>query len=51
MRDCVAAAMPVYRLFSAEDRLRAEYPEGGHGFDANARRQAYEFLDKWLRAP
>lgn len=50
VRDCMDAARPVYRMYSAEDRLRAEYPEGGHGFDPNARRQAYEFLDKWLRA-
>lgn len=48
VRDCVAAALPVYKLFGAEERLIARYPEGGHGFDAEARRGAYEFLDHWL---
>jgi dienelactone hydrolase len=49
VRDCVAAAKPVYNLFRAYDRLVSKHPEGGHGFDAEARRQAYEFLDHWLR--
>ena len=50
VRDCVAAALPVYRnVFAAGDRLVAEYPEGGHGFGAEARRRAYDFLDRWLQ--
>lgn len=49
VRDCVAAAAPVYqKLFRAGDRLVANYPEGGHGFDPESRRKAYEFLDRWL---
>jgi hypothetical protein len=36
-------------LFGAGDRIVAHYPDGGHGFDAEARSHAYEFLDHWLR--
>ena len=51
VRDCVAAAVPVYqKLFEARERLVAEYPEGGHGFSADARRRSYEFLDRWLQS-
>ncbi len=49
VRDCVAAALPVYRLFGAEARLVARYPEGGHGFSTEARLASYEFLDSWLK--
>ena len=49
VRDCVAAALPVYeKVFGAADWLVAEYPEGGHGFSAEARHRAYEFLDRRL---
>jgi dienelactone hydrolase len=48
VRDCVEAAMPVYALFAAKDWLIARYPQGGHGFDPDARSQAYDFLDKML---
>jgi dienelactone hydrolase len=49
VQDCVAAALPVYRdVYGAGNRLMAIYPEGGHGFDPEARRQAYEFLTAWL---
>ena len=52
VRDCVAAAAPVYaKVFRAAGRLAANYPDGGHGFDPEARRQAYEFLDGWLGKP
>ena len=52
VRDCVAAAAPVYaKVFRAAGRLVANYPDGGHGFDPEARRQAYEFLDRWLGPP
>ncbi|HWQ57264.1 MAG TPA: prolyl oligopeptidase family serine peptidase [Bryobacteraceae bacterium] len=50
VRDCVAAALPVYeKLFGAKDRLVSNYPAGGHGFDPESRQQAYEFLDRWLQ--
>lgn len=49
VKDCVAAALPVYdRIFGAKTNLVAEYPEGGHGFAPVARQAAYEKLDRWL---
>ena len=49
VRDCVAAAAPVYRLLGAADALEAVYPEAGHEFPADARRRAYAALDRHLR--
>jgi dienelactone hydrolase len=50
VKDCVAAALPVYeRVFNAAGNLVAQYPPGGHGFDAAARQAAYAFLDARLR--
>lgn len=46
VRRCIAAAMPVFHLFNAGDHVVADYPEGGHGFPPEARRRAYEFLDR-----
>lgn len=49
VKDCVAAALPVYdRVFNAGKNLVAQYPEGGHGFSPAARQAAYEQLDRWL---
>lgn len=50
VRDSIEAAAPVYRLLGAEGKLQALYPAAGHDFPAEARRQAYEFLDQALRA-
>lgn len=50
VRDCVDAALPVYsRVFHAADRLVPVYPDAGHDFPPEVRRQAYDFLDRWLR--
>jgi len=49
VRDSIEAAVPVYRLFDAEAKLQAIYPPAGHDFPADARCQAYEFLDATLR--
>ncbi|MBI2681272.1 MAG: alpha/beta fold hydrolase [Candidatus Solibacter usitatus] len=50
VRDCVAAAMPVYqRIFHAGGRLVATYPDTGHEFPQAVRQAAYEFLDGWLK--
>jgi pimeloyl-ACP methyl ester carboxylesterase len=48
--DCVAAAMPVYqRIFRTGDRIVVVHPDCGHDFPPEIRKQAYEFLDRWLR--
>ncbi len=49
VKDCVTAAAPVYELLGAKDRLLGNYPEGGHEFPPDARRVAYDWLDRWLK--
>lgn len=49
VKRCVAAASAVYRLLGAEDRIVAVYPPGPHGFPAEDRELAYQFIDKVLR--
>jgi pimeloyl-ACP methyl ester carboxylesterase len=49
VRDCEAVARPVYaRVFRAEDKLVAKYPDAGHEFPALVRQAAYTFLARWL---
>lgn len=48
VRDTMAIALPIYRLFDAADKLQAYYPEGKHDFPADAREVAYEFLVRYL---
>ncbi len=49
VRDCVTAALPVYRdVFRAADRLMVEYPDAGHDFPPATRESCYAFLAKWL---
>jgi dienelactone hydrolase len=49
VKDCIAAARPVYELLGAKDKLAAIYPDCGHDFPAEVRKAAYEFLDRWLK--
>ena len=49
VKDCIAAAAPVYELFGARDRLAAVHPDVGHDFPPEIREQAYEFIDDVLR--
>jgi hypothetical protein len=49
VRDCVAAAEPVYELLGAKDALRAVYPDAAHDFPPEVRQQAYGFLDGALK--
>jgi dienelactone hydrolase len=49
VRDCVEAALPVYRLHGAEANLAPVHPDAAHDFPPEVRRQAYEFLEKALR--
>lgn len=47
-RRCIEAARTVYRLLGVEERIVAVYPPGGHGFPAEARENAYRFMDRVL---
>ena len=49
IKDCIAAARPVYELLRAKERLAAIYPDCGHDFPSEARKTAYEWLDRWLK--
>lgn len=48
VRDCIAAAQPVFDLHGVPQNLVAIYPDAEHDFPDDARRQAYEFLDRQL---
>jgi hypothetical protein len=47
--EIVSAASAVYRLYSAEQNLRVEHPDGGHDFPEAQREQAYRLLEEKLR--
>ncbi len=49
VRDCIAAAMPVYELLGAGQKLAASYPHCKHEFPPEVRKVAYEWLDRWLK--
>jgi dienelactone hydrolase len=49
VKDCIAAAAPVYELLGAKEKLKANYPECKHDFPADVRKVAYEWLDRWLK--
>jgi len=50
VRDCVDAAKTIYeKIFRADNRLVAVYPDAGHDFPAEIRNQAYRFLDRSLK--
>jgi predicted dienelactone hydrolase len=50
VKECIAAAQPVYKLLDAEDKLQSNYPDCDHNFPDDVRRVAYESLDKHLQA-
>ncbi len=49
VRDCLAAARPVYALFGAPEKLAAIHPDCPHDFPPEARTKAYRWLDRWLK--
>jgi dienelactone hydrolase len=49
VRDCIAAARPVYELLGAGEKLAANYPDGEHDFPPDVREVAYAWLDRWLK--
>ena len=46
---CVNAARQVYELLGAKDNLIIVNPESKHSFPPDARKQAYDFIDKILK--
>jgi acetyl esterase/lipase len=49
VKDCIAAAKPVYELLGAPEKLAANYPDCKHDFPPEVRKVAYEWLDRWLK--
>ena len=49
VRDTIAEASRVYRLYGVADHLRATYPDSAHDFPPAAREEAYRFIDRFLR--
>ena len=49
VKDCIAAAKPVYELLGAAEKLAANYPDCGHDFPDDVRKVAYEWLDRRLK--
>lgn len=49
VKACLTSARPVYELFGAADRLRAEFPDAGHDFPPSVREAAYAFMDLHLK--
>jgi hypothetical protein len=49
VKECVAAAQPVYELLGAKEKLAANYPDCGHDFPPEVRKVAYDWLDRWLK--
>jgi dienelactone hydrolase len=45
----VKAALPVYQLLGAGDRIGLYNHKGKHTFPSEARRLAYRWLDHWLK--
>jgi acetyl esterase/lipase len=49
VKDCIAAARPVYELLGAGEKLAANYPDCAHDFPPEVRKVAYAWLDRWLK--
>jgi dienelactone hydrolase len=49
VRDCLAAARPVFELLGAKEKLQAIFPDSVHEFPDAAREKAYAFLDGELK--
>lgn len=49
VKDSIASALPIYKLYGVPDNLQANYPESTHDFPPEAREVAYGFLDRHLK--
>ncbi|MEZ6140326.1 MAG: prolyl oligopeptidase family serine peptidase [Zavarzinella sp.] len=49
VKDCIRAAKPVYQIFKKESNLISLYPEAGHDFPDDARKEAFRILDSKLK--
>jgi hypothetical protein len=49
VKDCIAAAKPIYELLGVPEKLAANYPDCAHDFPPEVRDVAYRWLDRWLK--
>lgn len=49
VKDVLAKVEPVYKAGGHADKLKAIYPDAGHEWPEQARREAYEFVDSILK--
>jgi predicted dienelactone hydrolase len=49
VKECIAAAKPVYELLGVPEKLSANYPDCGHDFPPEVRKVAYDWLERWLK--
>lgn len=49
VKDCIAAAAPVYELLGAKEKLAVNYPDCAHDFPPEVRQVVYAWLDRWLK--
>jgi len=49
VRETIAAALPIYKLYGKPENLQAKYPDSEHDFPADARDVAYRFFDRHLK--
>jgi lysophospholipase L1-like esterase/dienelactone hydrolase len=49
VRDCIAAARPIYERYGRSEALKAIHPDCEHDFPDDARSQAYGFLEQQLK--
>ena len=50
VHECLDSARPVFKLLGKPDNLQAVHPDAAHAFPDAERKQAYEFLDRVLKA-
>jgi predicted dienelactone hydrolase len=48
VKECLAAAEPIFQLLDHSENLTAVHPDSGHEFPDNERELAYKFLDTAL---
>lgn len=49
VKDVIAKVEPAYKKLGVEAKLKAIYPDAGHEWPEAARKEAYEFADKFLK--
>lgn len=48
VKDVIAKVEPAYKAAGVPEKLKAIYPDAGHEFPEDARKEAYAFIDKWI---